>query len=617
MCGIAGAVSFEAPVDPGQVRAMCDCLVHRGPDDERYFTSEDRRVVFGFRRLAIVDLETGGQPVVNEDGTVVSMLNGEIYNHTSLRAQLADRGHSFTTDHADSEVIPHGYEEWGDGVFDRLQGMFAIALWDARGERLLLARDRLGEKPLYLRHDGGSLRFGSELEPMLTAGDSLDPDALALYLTYQYIPAPRTICAGVTKLRAGELAVFSNNGLSTSRYWAVPKKPPQTTADQVVNLVRDSVSQRLMGDVPVGAFLSGGVDSSVITALMREALGGAPVHTFSIGFADPLLDETAAAESVASAIGTTHHVLRTDELNRQTAEAALRALGEPLADAAAVPTYILAEYARQWVKVVLTGEGADELFGGYMRYRNQHRLRFLLSAPLPVRRLVAAVVRASGDLGGQVPARLPDLLDSPTAAMAREWRAVMPKRMRRSLLGSAWAPREDPILEASARFEAFPTVPASFAIDLATWVADDLLVKVDRSTMAFGLEARPPYLDHQLVEAVLGLPLETRWSPGRDKPVLRDFAAMMLPPATAGRPKQTFTTPAAAWLRGPLEASNAEAGDALVAAGMRWDAIRSITDPSLRGGRDRGQWAWTMYVLGRWLVDHPQISIPADLARLP
>lgn len=617
MCGIAGAVSFEAPVDPGRVRAMCDCLVHRGPDDEQYFSSEDRRVAFGFRRLAIVDLETGAQPVANEDGTVVSMLNGEIYNHAALRAQLVDRGHTFTTDHADSEVIPHGYEEWGDGVLDRLQGMFAIALWDARGERLLLARDRLGEKPLYLRHDSGSLRFASELEPLLTAGDSLDLDALALYLTYQYIPAPRTICGGITKLVAGESAVFTDSGLSRCRYWFVPKEAPETTADRVVDLIRESVTQRLMGDVPVGAFLSGGVDSSVITALMREARGSAPVHTFSIGFADPRLDETAAAESVATAIGTTHHVLRTDELNRRTAEAAVRALGEPLADAAAVPTYILSEYARQWVKVVLTGEGADELFGGYLRYRNQHRLRFLLTAPLPVRRLLAAVVRSSGDLGGQVPARLPDLLDSPTAAMPREWRAVMPKRMRRSLLGSTWAPREDPILDAAARFEPLSTVPASFAIDLETWVADDLLVKVDRTTMAFGLEARPPYLDHELVEAVLGLPLDTRWKPGRDKPVLRDFAATILPPATAARPKQTFTTPAAAWLRGPLAGSNAEAGDALVAAGMRWDAIRSITDPSLRGGRDKGQWAWTMYVLGRWLVDHPKIYLPAEFARLP
>ena len=606
MCGIAGEVRLDGAADLLAVEAMTERLRHRGPDAEGSYRSDDGRVVFGFRRLSIVDLVTGNQPVRNEDGSVVSMFNGEIYNHVEVRRELVARGHRFVTDHADSEVIPHGYEEWGVDVLDHLRGMFAIALWDVHRDRLVLARDRLGEKPLYFRHDGQSIRFASEIGAVASGREGIDSEALSLYLTYQYIPAPVTILSGVSKLAPGEVVTFGADGLARRRYWTVVTAAATqagSSPERVAALIDEAVRQRCEADVPVGAFLSGGVDSSVVTALLTQA-SGEPVHTFSIGFPEPRLDETAAAQRVADALGTVHHVLRMNELDPTAIERAVSSLGEPLADAAAVPTYLLAEHASQWVKVVLTGEGADELFGGYRRYLYQHRMRSVLRAPLPLRRIGAAGFRAARRLDYRVPARLGDLLDTPAAVHPREWRAVMPRDLREKLVPGLGTPTEDPILAAAAGLTG-DDVTASFATDLAIWVPEDLLVKVDRTTMAHGLEARPPFLDHVLVEAVLALPADVRWRPDRDKPILRDLAAALLPAQTATRPKQTFTTPTDAWLCGPLRQSNAFATEALLDWGVDRRVLRKLQDRSLSGHRDGGQWAWVMYVLGRWMVSHP------------
>lgn len=605
MCGIAGEVRLDGPADGMAVDAMTDRLRHRGPDASGAFASDDGRVCFGFRRLSILDLATGDQPVANEDGTIVSMLNGEIYNHAELRRELTTLGHRFVTDHADSEVIPHGYEAWGVDVLDHLRGMFAVALWDEREGRLVLARDRLGEKPLYFRAEGRWIRFASEIGALMPDGGRVDRTGLSLYLTYQYIPAPLTILAGVGKLAPGEVVTFGADGLQRRRYWSVATAAVgrRTSADDVTSLIEEAVRQRCEADVPVGAFLSGGVDSGVVTALLARTSAD-PVHTFSIGFPEPRLDETPAAQRVASALGTEHHVLRMDDVDPTAAERAVASAGEPLADAAAVPTYLLSEYAGRWVKVILTGEGADELFGGYRRYLYQHRMRRLLDMPLPLRRLGAAGFRTVRSFDRRIPARLEDLLDTPTVAHPREWRAVMPRRFRGRLVRDLKQPADDPLLAAAASFTA-DDITTSFATDLAVWVSDDLLVKVDRTTMAHGLEARPPFLDHRLVEAVLALPAVLRWSPDRDKPLLRDFAATLLPAETATRPKQTFTTPADAWLRGPLRASNAQATEALLDWGIDTATLRDLQRRSLGGSRDRGQWAWVMYVLGRWLIENP------------
>lgn len=610
MCGITGEVRFDAKADRMRVLQMTAALDHRGPDAESTYFDQVGTVAFGFRRLAIVDLSTGGQPIGNEDGKVVSMLNGEIYNHRDLRIELSSLGHRFATDHADSEVIPHGYEEWGVGIVDHLRGMFAIALWDARRNRLLLARDRLGEKPLYYRPVGHGIRFSSELQPLIEDRDEVDAEALALYLTYQYVPAPSTILKGVQKLEPGELIEFGEIGLARRRYWTVAGAAATanaTTAEQVTALIEQAVLQRCEADVPIGSFLSGGVDSSVTTALLARSTGR-QVHTFSFGFTESRLDETDAAQRVASLLGTSHHVVRADSTDVAAIERAVASIGEPLADAAAVPTYLLSEVASESVKVVLTGEGADELFGGYARYLYQHRMRRLLSAPLAIRRLGATGLRRASQVDRRVPARLADLLDAPHSLQAREWRAVMPRWLRVSLLPGLIDLESDPVLRAAAASAGNDDMAASFATDLATWVPDDLLVKVDRTTMAHGLEARPPFLDHVLVEAVLGLPPDIRWTPGRDKPLLRDFAAGFLPLETANRRKQTFTTPTDAWLQGPLRISNAEATAALLDFGFDPGAVQNLQRRSLGGNRDRGQWAWVTYVLGRWLIANPSIS---------
>jgi len=589
---------------------MSQSIAHRGPDANRIHISDDGRVGFAFRRLSIVDLTTGDQPLTNEDGSIVSMFNGEIYNHRQLRRELEAMGHRFTTGHADSEVIPHGYEAWGEAVVDRLRGMFAIALWDARAGRLLLARDRLGEKPLYVREQGDRVVFASEIAAIEGAGDEIDLASLRAYLTYQYVPAPRTILKGVSKLEAGEVATYEGGVAKRRRYWTVHDRParPPATDDEVKALIDESVRIRCEADVPVGAFLSGGVDSSAVTAILSRT-STQPVHTFSIGFPVPRLDETAAAQLVANELGTVHHAMGLDELDPSAVERALTRAGEPLADAAAIPTYLLSAVAREHVKVVLTGEGADELFGGYARYRNQHRLKALLGAPSPVRHLGALGLRAIGPhLGPRVPERLADLLDADANVQPREWRAVMPRNRRSALIpANDSEPSTDAVIAAASRGHHLG-IEGSFATDLAVWVPEDLMVKVDRMTMAHGLEARPPFLDHVLVEATMALPVERRWRPGRDKALLREFAASLLRRETAFRPKQTFTTPTDAWLIGPLAASNAQATNALLDWGVDRAALSELQTHSFGGGRDGGQWGWVMYVLGRWLIDHPGIA---------
>jgi len=610
MCGIAGQVSHGAEADIARVTAMTNRLRHRGPDGAGTHVSSDGQAVFGFRRLAIVDLLTGVQPIANEDGTVVSMLNGEIYNHRDLRGELSRLGHKFATDHADSEVIPHGYEEWGLEVLERLRGMFALSIWDSRISRLVLARDRLGEKPLYYRVSGRSLTFASEISALSEPGDKVDEDAIGLYLTYQYIAAPTTILREVRKLEPGEVTLFEKGSLSRRRYWSVDaaaRTAEPTSVDRVVQLIQDAVRDRCEADVPIGAFLSGGVDSSVTTALLAANSGNREIHTFSMGFADPRLDETDAAESVATRLGTVHHPIRMDQADASTFELAIDSFGEPFADAAAVPTYVLAQEASRWVKVVLTGEGADELFGGYARYLYQYRLRLALSTPVGLRRFAAASFRRAPRLNRRLPARLGDLLVASKEDQPREWRAVLPRSLRYGLLPNLRIPSVDPILAAARASSEQDPMGASFATDLATWVPEDLLVKVDRATMAHGLEARPPFLDHVLVEAVLGLPANDRWRPGRDKPILREFATSILPEAVAYRPKQTFTTPTDEWLRGVLRKSNADATTALLDWGVDPAALSDLQTRSIRGNRDRGQWAWVMFVLGRWLVANPQI----------
>lgn len=571
MCGIAGIVHVDRrAVDADVLRRMTGTLAHRGPDGRGLWT--DRFVGLGHTRLAIIDLQGGAQPMVSADSGCVLTYNGEIYNYRELRQTLISEGASFR-DHSDTEVVLRAYERWGPACVDRLSGMFAFAVWNPKTATLFAARDRLGIKPLFFRWSGSSLTFASELEAVLegTAGGDrqLDIDSFDAYLRLQYVPGPRTMISGISQLPPGSTMSLSLDPvqLLTTRYWRPrPGRPTSATAGDLQARLAASVQSHLVADVPVGALLSGGLDSSLIVAHMVRA-GGGNVHTFSVGFEDDRLDERAAARRVASHLGTTHH-----ERVVTAADAAadlprvVASMDQPLADYAALPTYHIARFASQHVKVVLTGEGADELFGGYRRYRRNLLLSPVDSWREPYQPSHVFSDRETSALTGRRPAPL---------GPARGDAVAGGDRLNRML-----------------------------ARDLEGWLADDLLVKVDRMTMRCSLEARVPYLDHAFVEYALAIPRarKLRLLTGENKLIMREGAAAMVPAAIASRPKQGFTPPIDAWLRGPVRSL---ARDTLLAADGRVarQIDRGRLDRLFTGldrGRPYGHRIWTLLVHELW-----------------
>jgi len=532
-------------------------LVHRGPDSEGTFLDGD--VGIAARRLSIIDLETGDQPLANEDGSVRVAQNGEIYNYRELRAELAAKGHRFAS-HGDTEVIAHLYEEYGLDFAARLRGMFALAIWDARERRLVLARDRFGIKPLYYRDETDELRFASELRA-LPRGE-VDPEALEAYLAFNFVPAPYSIFNGTYKLPPGHLLVWTEGRARLDRF-ARPhpvdaselrKESAETLAEELRARMRDSVRAHLVSDVPVGVFLSGGVDSSLLAALAAEESTG-PLRTFTIGFEERSFDETAGARKVAERYATNHREL----VLRPEPELLLRALAEafdePFADSSALPTYLVSQLAAEDVKVCLSGEGGDELFGGYYTYAAD-----LLASRLgPIARLARPFA---------------ELLPSSNARISFDYKAKrftrsahLPPLERHHGWKEIFAP--DVRAELRARLSAFDPVDllrARYAeteraeplarlqdVDLGIPLVDDLLVKTDRSSMAHSLEARVPFLDTTVSNLALALPRRLRVT-GLDKKVLlRRAAEPLLPREVVHGKKRGFSIPAAAWLRGELE----------------------------------------------------------------
>jgi len=532
-------------------------LVHRGPDSEGTFL--DGGVGIAARRLSIIDLETGDQPLANEDGSVRVAQNGEIYNYRELRAELAAKGHRFAS-HGDTEVIAHLYEEYGLDFAARLRGMFALAIWDARERRLVLARDRFGIKPLYYRDETDELRFASELRA-LPRGE-VDPEALEAYLAFNFVPAPYSIFNGTYKLPPGHLLVWTEGRARLDRF-ARPhpvdaselrKESAETLAEELRARMRDSVRAHLVSDVPVGVFLSGGVDSSLLAALAAEESTG-PLRTFTIGFEERSFDETAGARKVAERYATNHREL----VLRPEPELLLRALAEafdePFADSSALPTYLVSQLAAEDVKVCLSGEGGDELFGGYYTYAAD-----LLASRLgPIARLARPFA---------------ELLPSSNARISFDYKAKrftrsahLPPLERHHGWKEIFAP--DVRAELRARLSAFDPVDllrARYAeteraeplarlqdVDLGIPLVDDLLVKTDRSSMAHSLEARVPFLDTTVSNLALALPRRLRVT-GLDKKVLlRRAAEPLLPREVVHGKKRGFSIPAAAWLRGELE----------------------------------------------------------------
>jgi asparagine synthase (glutamine-hydrolysing) len=578
MCGIAGFWNRGSgePADRHVIRMMTESLRPRGPDEDGYFIAGD--LALGMRRLQVVDPAGGRQPMANEDGSVHVVFNGEIYNHVQLRQQLEPLGHRFRT-RSDTEAIVHAWEQWGTACVERFNGMFAFAVWDACRQCLFLARDRLGIKPLYVWEGRQGIVFGSELKAVLTAPwVPLDWDVGAVddFLTYEYVPAPATIISGVRKLPQASWILLERGAAGSRarprRFWELRHDPanvprsPGEAAEELSSRLRTAVDRRLMADVPLGAFLSGGIDSSIIVGLMSE-LASRPVMSFSLGFKDRSYDELRYASAVARHFGT-HH---TEELvTADVLDLAQQVAGffdEPFGDVSAFPTYMISALARRHVTVALSGDGGDELFAGYDSYRADRwarRIGWLARSRgwAFVDRLFDAISPrpAKKGLVNKSKRFIEGLRRPPDLEHAR-WLVFWDLAERRALysadLQAAAAGRDCfahyRSLLTEATEQGFGGLHRQLYADIRGYLADDILTKVDRTSMAVSLEVRVPFLDHHVVEYAMAIPAEWKLHGGRSKWILRSAFSAMLPRSVARRGKEGFSMPMKNWLRGPLQ----------------------------------------------------------------
>jgi asparagine synthase (glutamine-hydrolysing) len=616
MCGIAGiAVSNGRPVDAETIHQMCEMIVHRGPDDEGIYTTSG--IGLGMRRLSIIDLSTGQQPVHNEDRTIWVVFNGEIYNFRELRKEMENAGHRFYT-HSDTEVIVHLYEEFGVGCIQKLRGMFAIALYDERRRYLLLARDRMGEKPLHYAVSDKQLMFGSEIKSLLAVApelEEIDRDAILQYFYFGYILDPQTAFRRIQKLPPGHLLEFENGRAEVRRYWDLPDfgtvelKSEDEYLELLEHELEEAVRIRLVSDVPLGALLSGGIDSSTVVALMARA-SSKPVKTFSIGFSKEDFNEAGAARAVAARFGTEHHELIVEPKVDETLEELTRSLEEPFADSSIIPTYHVSRLTRQYVTVALSGDGGDELFAGYQRY--------------------AVAVKPS--LSDHIPARV-----------GRWYRNQIHGRLPLSLLGrnlafnASLSPR-DRYLDGLSYLPAFGRERSFFSndfldsfetpdksvepfqnsfeqakgndflsrllyLDSKTYLPGDVLTKVDRMSMAASLEVRAPILDHHVVEYATRLPGSLKFRSGHGKYLLKRLAERVgVPSEILRRPKQGFALPLVHWFRGELRhlLSILLEPRTLNRGYFKPGAVRALLEEHDRGRRDHSAQIWMLLMFELW-----------------
>jgi asparagine synthase (glutamine-hydrolysing) len=613
MCGICGIVTLdprESLPGPEIVQKMTAVLRHRGPDDEGFHL--DSHAALGHRRLSIIDRSGGHQPIANEDGSRLIIFNGEIYNHREARSFLESRGHRYRTA-SDTESILHLMEEEGPEGLNRLNGMWAFAVWDRERRHLILARDRLGIKPLYYAQVGPRLLFASEIKSLLASGlvsREIDPVSLEAFLECQYVPGPRTIFKAVKKLPPAHALVADASGIRLERYWRPefrlePVPSFEEAAARLRELMFDSVRLRLLSEVPLGVFLSGGIDSSLVVGLMSRLMDQ-PVKTFTIGFrGEGWFDESPEAEAVARHFRTDHHTLTLESLDLPAyLEKAVVALDEPMADPASIPTYLISRYARQWVTVALTGEGADELFAGYDHYRFERILARL--GPLST-------------LAGRTAGLLPSSLFTPrvrrvlAAAALPEperhlrVRATLDAREVASLVcrPSSESPRAtlEAVQEAEDQYRSRDPVNRLLFLDLATWLHDDLLMKVDKMSMLASLEARVPFLDYRVVEFLFSLPGSYKIRNGRSKALLRAALGDLIPARTRRRPKHGFALPIQRWLRGELSTFVRDifaSRDDFFYDHLDRRAVEGILDQFYRRKLDRSLPLWILLNLKIW-----------------
>lgn len=632
MCGITGGFWLEPnrAIEPAVVDRMVDVLEHRGPDErgvhyEPYVNDVAGPVpgaALGFRRLSIIDLQSGQQPLSNEDGSIWLVFNGEIYNYRDLRKRLEGSGHRFRSD-SDSETIVHLYEDLGTEAFEHLNGMFALAIWDRDRKRIVLARDRLGKKPLYYQHHDGQLLFGSELKALAEAPSfkrSIAPGAIDQFLTYQYVPHPQTIYEHTRKLPPGHFAVFSPEGMQVRNYWDVDWKHEQKditvteASSQLDELLTDSIRLRLRSDVPLGAFLSGGVDSSLIVALSQEQLDH-PLHTFSIGFHEADFDETAYARQVSDWCGTEHHEYKVTPDAVQTLDQLVYHYDEPFGDSSAIPTWYLCQWTRQHVTVALSGDGGDEMFAGYERYKalwmSRWFDRLIPAGPLLGSRFIQGLPASNRQRSFiRRLQRFGEALNQPYARRFMNWLQIFPERLRAGLYQDSFVeqlPDEDPVAFFESAWKAIgdrDLITKASLADLVTYLPCDLMCKVDIASMAHSLECRQPFLDYRLVEFAASLPSSLKYRWGRGKVLLRDAFERKLPRQIWTRKKMGFGVPLGSWLQNELRSmteSRLLGDDARCHSFFRPDALREILDQHMQGRVNHCYRLWNLLVLESWL----------------
>ena len=621
MCGIAGVVTLSGgpPASEGTARAMAELLAHRGPDERTTWLSPTRRCAFGHSRLRVIDLKTGGQPMSNETASVQAVFNGEIYNFRELRTELESLGHRFRSQ-SDTEVLVHGYEAWGEALPERLDGMFAFAVWDEPRRRLFLARDRAGKKPLFIARADGMFAFASEIKALLAvpevrAGADVDDTAFPFYLAYGYVPAPRTFYRGVQRVPPATACILEpDGGYREWRYWRpdfTPRPIAYSDAKQRVReTTREAVRTRLEADVPLGAFLSGGVDSTVVVGLMSELMPE-PVHTFSLGFADdPTYDETRYARMAAERLGTQHteFVVEADALG--LLDELVDAYDEPFGDSSAIPTHIVSGLTRQHVTVALTGDGGDELFAGYAR----------LAAMAWAERLPRWLAGSAGAVADLLPHH-PDFRSlrrraarflsaaslSPEERMLR-WIGYLPDQPSLLRPGVAEGVTRDAVL---AHFSAplersahLPPLARALALNFETYLGEDLLVKADRCSMVHGLELRSPFLDRSLIELAASLPAHHLVRGGTLKRVLKDAFADLLPEPIARRKKMGFGVPLPVWFRTRWRTVFEERVLDPEARIWRWlnrGPVEALWRAHQQERADHGHGLWALLTLAVWL----------------
>lgn len=622
MCGICGVVNIEHedPVKSDILKEMCDVIKHRGPDDEGFLL--DGHVGIGMRRLSIIDLNTGKQPISNENGSVWIVFNGEIYNHIELRHELEKKGHQFKTK-TDTEAIVHAYEEWGENCVQKLNGMFGFAIWDKRKQMMFIARDRIGIKPMYYFFDGKRLIFGSELKSILKAEDipkRVDLQALDNFLTFEYIPAPLSIFQDIKKLPAGYYLTLRNGNIKVRNYWELNFQAngldERSVQNNLKELLQDAVKIRLMSDVPLGAFLSGGIDSSTTVALMAQVMDQ-PVKTFSIGFEDSTYNELEYARMIAKKFNTDHHefIIKPDAV--ELTEQLIGFLDEPFGDFSIFPTYLVSKMARDYVTVVLSGDGGDELFAGYDPYIADRLFAKYAKIPRFIRNGVIAkmadIIPPTSKKKGFINrtkrfiegAKLPEDLHH------TRWMIFLQELEKEMLYADdmkSGITENDPYkfirhYFANSAYNKNDEVSRQLYVDIKTYLVDDILVKVDRMSMATSLEARVPFLDHRFVEFSATIPSSMKLKSNMTKYILKKSMEDILPHDILYRGKEGFSIPIKNWLKNELKPmlTDTLSTEKVKREGFfNPDYINRLIKEHLKGKENHSHRLWALMMFGMW-----------------